>query len=312
MADAAELVRRIGGVQAQEPSAAALSIRARTRGVSRTDVDRALTEDRSIVRIWAMRGTLHLVPAEDVAWLNELFAPATLAASHRRLAQLGVPEADRPRAVEAITGALREHGPLTRAALMEHVSAIGVPTDGQIAAHLPALAALEGIVCFGPPAGSKPTYALRDDWLGPDLLRLPRAAALAELGRRYVRAYGPAEPEDLAAWSGLPLRDARAAWPDGGAEVEPVAPPDPPVLRLLPAFDTYLLGYRTRELAVPAEHARAVWPGGGIVRPTVAQNGLVVGTWKRAAGVTVDLFPGARVDGDALAAEVTAVEEFTG
>jgi winged helix DNA-binding protein len=319
--DATALVRELVGVQAQEPGAAALSIRARTRGLTRAAVDRALVEERSIVRTWAMRGTIHLVPGEDAGWLTELLAPLSRRSSHRRLEQLGVPEPDRPRALAAIRAALAEHGPLTRAELMEHVARSGVPTAGQAAAHLTQLAALEGIVVFGPPRGAKPTYVPRDDWLGADLPRLSREGALAELARRYVRAYGPAAPEDLAAWSGLPLRDARAGWAAIANEVAAVdrrgwiatdraswltePAPDPPVTRLLPAFDTYLLGYRSRDLAVPSEHARRVWPGGGIVRPTVVANGLAVGTWRRTGtAVSIEPFPGAELDAAAEAADV--------
>jgi hypothetical protein len=330
--DAAELVRALVGIQAQEPGAAALSIRARTEGVSAAGVERALVEDRSVVRTWAMRGTIHIVPTEDARWLNDLLAPAALTASHRRLGQLGVPEADRPRAVAAIRAALGAHGPLTRAELMEHVARAGIVTTGQAAAHLPQLAALEGHVCFGPPAGAKPTYVLRDDWLGP-LPARPRTDALAEMARRYVGAYGPAAPEDLAAWSGLPLRDARAGWATiapGLVEVrvrgerawvagdaaallaEPL--PEQPPLRLMPAFDTYLLGYRTRDLAVPPEHARRVWPGGGMVRPTVVENGLAVATWRRrGAALDVEPFDSARPpDPVRLAEELDDVRRFLG
>jgi winged helix DNA-binding protein len=311
LTDATALVRELVGVQAQEPSAAALSIRARTRGLTRAAVDRALVEERSIVRTWAMRGTIHLVPAEDTGWLTELLAPLSRRSSHRRLAQLGVPERDRPPALAAIRAALAEHGPLTRAELMEHVARTGVSTAGQAAAHLTHLAAIEGTVCFGPPRGAKPTFVLRDDWLGRDLRRLPRHRALTELARRYASAHGPAAPEDLSAWSGLPLRDARAGWaatPAGRADPPAEAPPDPPVTRLLPAFDTYLLGYRSRDLAVPSEHSRRVWPGGGIVRQTVVANGLAVGTWRRTgADLSIEPFPGFELD---AADEVADVNRF--
>jgi hypothetical protein len=294
LGDPLAAVRASAGIQAQDSAAAALSIRVRTRGLDRAAVDRALVEERSIVRLWAMRGTIHLVPSEDARWLVDLLGPLGLTASHRRLTQLGVPEGDRERALDAICAALREHGPLTRVELMEHVARTGIETAGQAGAHLPMLAALKGLVCFGPPArGGKPTYALRDDWLGTDLPQLPRYQALTELARRYVKAFAPAGPEDFASWSGLPLRDARAAWgairvPDDTDRSEPA--PDPPVLRLLPAFDTYLLGYRTRDAIVPPEHARRVWPGGGIVRPTIVANGRAVGTWRR-AGKRVELEP---------------------
>jgi hypothetical protein len=298
----AAAVEASAGIQAQDQTAAALSIRARTRGLTRADVDRALGEERSVVRLWAMRGTIHLVPAEDARWLVELLRPLALPGVYRRLTQLGVPEGDRPRAVHAMRAALGERGPLTRSELMEHVARAGIETGGQAAAHLPALAALEGHLCFGPRRGAKATYALRDDWLGTQLRPLAREQALRELARRYARAFAPTTPEDFAAWSGLPLRDARAGW----ALVQPVdgetpRPPAPPDVRLLPAFDTYLLGYRTRDFAVPAAHTKRVWPGGGIVRPAVVANGRALGTWRRSGErVEIEPFEGADppVDGE--------------
>jgi hypothetical protein len=131
---------------------------------------------------------------------------------------------------------------------------------------------------------------------------------VAELARRYVRAFGPAEPEDFAAWSGLPLRDARASW--SPARRSRTAEPDPPVVRLLPAFDTYLLGYRSRNFCVPAEHAREVWPGGGIVRPTVIRNGRCIGTWRR-AGAQVEIHPFGEDSIDA-SDEIDDVQRFLG
>jgi hypothetical protein len=222
-----------------------------------------------------------------------------MADQQRRLDQLGVPPADRTRAVALIRDALAEHGPLTRAELCDPLESAGIDTDGQKAAHLPRLAALEGHVCFGPRRNGKPSFVLADDWVGESWRRPPLEGeqALAELARRYLGAYGPAEPQDFAAWSGLSMRDARAGFEavateieeaDGGwvlrADVERLhdPPPDPPLVRLVPSFDTYLLGYRGRELSVPAEHARAVWPGGGIVRATVLVNGLGTGTWRLA------------------------------
>lgn len=306
-ASVAEAVRAVVGIQAQEPGAAGLSIRARTDGLSAADVARARDDERSIVRMWAMRGTIHFVAAEDAGWLHDLLAPLCVPRQHRRLDELGVPVADRPRAVAIIVAALRERGPLTRAELCEELERAGIDTAGQKAAHLPRLAALEGHVCFGPPRGGKDTYALIEEWIRERGPRLDRDQALAEIARRYAAGYGPAEPEDLAAWSGLPLRDARAGWP--GAPT-PSSPPsaDSPLVRLLPAFDTYLLGYRNRDLAVPPQHAKQVWPGGGIVRPTIVADGLVVGTWRR-SGARATLEPFGRVP-DGAAAEVADVERF--
>ncbi len=133
-----------------------------------------------------------------------------------------------------------------------------------------------------------------------------RATALAELARRYLAGHGPATPLDLAGWAGLTLRDARAGLGTivgelvelaGGLldlaaldrRVEPVAP------RLLPAVDSFLLGWRDRSFAVPAEHAHEVHPGGGMIRATATVDGLAVVRWKAGVrgnrlAVDIDLF----------------------
>ena len=114
--------------------------------------------------------------------------------------------------------------------------------------------------------------------------RPDRDAALAELARRYLRGHGPATPEDLAAWSGLGLGDARRGFAAVAGDRGAPAPPARLPPRLLPAFDPYLLGWRDRGFAVDAEHARAVHPGGGIIRAVALVNGRAAGTWKRGRG----------------------------
>src|SRR3954452_16442973 len=100
--DAEAVVRAVGGVQAQDQIAGMLSIRVRSTGLTRADVETALVEERSIVRLWAMRGTIHLVPSEDAAWLVDLLGPLTVNGSMRRLSQLGVPPQAVPRAIDLI------------------------------------------------------------------------------------------------------------------------------------------------------------------------------------------------------------------
>jgi hypothetical protein len=143
-----------------------------------------------------------------------------------------------------------------------------------------------------------------------------REAALAELARRYLVAHGPASPADLAAWAGLPLRDVRAGLRavapaelgNGLLDLPRDAPPGRPPPRLLPAFDPYLLGWKDRAFAVPAEHARRVHPGGGMLRATAVVDGTVVGTWS-ARGL--DLFASVSKAAErALAAELESVARF--
>jgi winged helix DNA-binding protein len=302
-----DAVRRLLVVQAQDLRSARLALRARVAGLAAAEVDAAL-DGASLVVGWLNRGTLHLVAADDYPWLRTLTAPRRLAANARRLAQEGVGPADADRAVAVIERALADEGPLTRAELTERVAARAIRTDGQAMPHLLMLAALRGIAVLGPQRGDVQAFALAHDWLGAPPKPPARDAALAELARRYLAAHAPAEAADLAAWAGLPLRDARAGLRAIASDPAARAPRTIPA-RLLPGFDPYLLGWRDRSFAVAAEHAKRVHPGGGMLRATATVDGLAVGTWTLRRGkVELDLF--ADADPRTLDAEARDVERF--
>ena len=173
-------------------------------------------------------------------------------------------------------------------------------SPGQARPHLIFYAASQGILCLGPDRGAKPTYVLLDDWVNrASLTSLSREAACDELARRYLAAYGPASPGDMAAWSGLPMSEVRTAWNRIAGSLVKVEvagqpawmlkshlaqldelPGHPLVVRLLAGFDTYLLGYRSREMMVVSQYAKRINAGGGIIRPALLVNGQAVGTWK--------------------------------
>lgn len=297
----AQVVKDLCGIQAQDASAAALAVRVRSTGLLNDDVERARVQERSIVRTWGQRGTLHLLATEDPGWLLPLFGPIFMAGNRRRYAELGLDEDTLTRGVQAIRAVLANQGPLTRDELVEQLAHHGIRLIGQARPYLLQHAALEGIICLGPDHGTKPTYVLLSDWQGQGYQEhaLSQESAHAELARRYLKAYGPATPEDLTAWSGIPISKTRVAWQhiaDQLIEVEIAGhpawmlkahakwldePPQPaPVVRLLPAFDTYLLGYKKRDLAVPPQHAKRINAGGGLLNPVLLVDGRAMGTWK--------------------------------
>jgi winged helix DNA-binding protein len=304
-------VRELLAVQAQDLPAARLALRARGRGFAASDVDAALAAGELVIA-WLMRGTLHLVAREDHGWLLGLTAPPRSAANRRRLVQEGVPPADAERAVELIVAALAD-GPLTRHELAQRLDAAGIRTAGQATPHLLMLAALRGRVVR---AG---TAFVACEPPGP-----PPGDALARLARRWLSAHGPADARDLAAWAGLPLRDARAGLDAIGPELRDVGDglldlADAPRSRarlppaLLGAFDPYLLGWRDRGFAVDPGSARRVHPGGGILRSVALEDGRAVATWRRARGGGIELEPFAPLAPDiaaALAAEAADVARF--
>lgn len=283
-------VRKVVALQAQDVRANRLAVRVRTTGLTAADVD-AACRHREVVRTWAMRGTLHMLAADDFGWVTGLLGPYFAARGAPRRRQLGLDEATLERATTALDTIATT--PLTRADIVERLAGHGTVLDprSQAPAHLLAYAALTGQLCRGPDtAKDEPTYVLVREWLGAQRA-LAEDEALARLAERYLAGHGPATAADLAAWSGLPVGRAKRGL--AAIHTEPVEAAgeaavvlaghagDPPApSRLLGHFDAYLLGYRGRALAVPQAHAHVIQAGGGFVMPAVLVAGQVVGTWR--------------------------------
>jgi hypothetical protein len=318
--DPLAVAERLLAVQAQEARGARLAIRARTEGLTAADVDRALTEDRSLLITWLNRGTLHLVRSEDYPWLQALTTPPLLTANARRLAEEGVDPDEADRAVKVVERALAEEGPLTRSRLRDRIAAIGVRTEGQALVHILGLATLRGIAVRGPMVGGRHAYVLVRDWLG-ETRPVDRERALAELARRYLAGHGPAGDRDLAKWAGLPLRDVRAGLEAIAPELEqcddglvdlaarpPAAELPPP--RLLGSFDPVLLGWTSREPLLGAhQHVVTV---NGLFRPFALVGGRAAATWSLRDGkVAIEPFGRlTRRDAAALAGDAADVVRF--
>lgn len=317
--DPLAVVERLLAVQGQDPRGFRLAIRSRSIGLAATDVDRALSEDRSLVLTWANRGTLHLLRSEDYSWLHPLIAPMLVTGNAGRLTQVGVSADDTDKAVEVITRSIEADGPLTRAQLGERLEAAGLPTQGQTLIYLLRMASILGHTVRGPMIGREHAYVLVSEWLETQK-PVDRERSLAELCRRYLRGHGPADDRDLAKWSGLPLRDVRSGLgsiareliehPDGLLALRSPKPEHSadrlPPPRLLGAFDPLLLGWRSRE-PVLGTHQQLVTMN-GIFRAFVLVRGHAAGTWGLSGGV-VRLKPFDTLDPtDQAALELDAVD----
>ena len=316
------VARHLLAIQGQDPRGARLAIRARTRGVTAADVDRELTEQRSLLITWLNRGTLHLVASDDYPWLQALTTPPLLTSSATRLAQVGIDSRQTQRALGVIERALAADGPLTRAQLRERLERAGLQNADGALIQLLFRAAVQGLVVRGPMSGREHAYVLVRDWLEPPR-RFTREQALAELARRYLVGHAPATERDLARWAGLPLRDARAGLARIGGELEP--PVDglvelsgarrarrsvPP--RLLGAFEPLLLGWRSRAEVLGEHEPRVI--SGGVFRGFALVGGRGVACW-RIADKRVVIEPFAELagaDARALAGDGEAVLAFLG
>lgn len=307
-AEPGDVVSWLGALQAQDYAGALWSIGLRMAHATERDVEQAIAE-RSIVRTWPMRGTLHFVAAQDVRWLLALLAPRTIAQSAGRDRQLALDAATSARSRQVFVEALQGGKQLTRDEMLRALEHAGISTAGQRGYHLLARSAQEGLICFGVRRGKQHTFALLDEWI-PPTQPLARDEALAELAGRYVAGHGPATLQDLARWAGLTQAEARIGLEGAGKAVVretvagqdywmPTAPPARPGdvdrVFLLPGFDEYLLGYGDRSAVLDPEFAPRICPGGnGMFSPTVVIGGQVTGTWKRTlkkGAVTIDVTP---------------------
>ncbi|HEY6526654.1 MAG TPA: winged helix DNA-binding domain-containing protein [Solirubrobacteraceae bacterium] len=317
---ASAVAERLLAIQAQDPRGARLAVRARTSGVSSSDIDRQLTEERSLVITTLNRGTLHLVRSEDYPLLQSLTTPPLMTPSATRLAQDGLDPATTARAVDWIDRSIEREGPLTRAQLRERLERAGIPNLQHSLVHLIFRASIEGRIVRGPMIGRHHAFARVPDWLSP-APPPPRELALAELARRYLAGHGPAADRDLARWAGLPLRDARAGlgaiagelreMPGGLVDLARRSRAAPlPAPRLLGAFEPLLMGWCSREDVLSTGEAHVVT--GGVFRNFALVRGRGVAVW-RLKGSAIEIEPFAALDDDAagaLARDGEALKRF--
>lgn len=310
----ADAARMVCGIQAQDAAASRLGVRARATGLTDADV-LAAVDDRTVVRTWLMRNTIHLVPADDARWMTALLGPMIRRRFETvRWPQLGLTP-DVLDAVTDVTPDVLAGRSLTRHEFTDALAERGVSIsrDDQAPTHALVHLSAIGMTCRATDRGRDATFALLDEWL-PRGADGPRGDdGLAELARRYFAAFSPATPADFTTWSGLPSSRAITAIRDeltpveidgrAGYRLGDVQPARG--LRLLPAFDNYLVGYKERKFIDDARRAEVYV--GGMIRPTVLLDGRIVGRWQLTgkASTVLEVTPFAKF----TRAVKTAVEE---
>lgn len=340
----AATARRMLAIQGQDWRASRWALGVRTPGSTAEDVTAAFGAGQ-IVRSWPMRGTIHVVAAEDIGWLQGVTNRRVLAGAPRRRATIGLTDTGLDRLVEVSLAALRGGVALDRDGLAATWTEAGLEWQPGWRYHVIWWLCQNGLTTFGPSReNGEPLLVRTDEWITSPR-RLSGDTALAELAARYTAARGPVTERDLAWWAGLTLTDTRrglAAAREAGRLVEarlgdaagPTLWLDPGALEwletaaapatspaadwlLLPAFDEHLLGYTDRSAQLAGEHSPLVVPGrNGVFLPTVVSQGRVRGTWRRGSragsGIEVTPFPGERIAPDALAPAAERWQRFTG
>jgi Winged helix DNA-binding domain len=317
-----QVVDWFGAVQAQDYLGSLWAIGLRTAGTTEHDVEKAIA-DRSIVRTWPMRGTLHFVPAADVRWMLKLLTPRVVARSAGRYKQLGLDEETFSRSRKVFARALEGGKQLTRTEMYQKLEAARIAVTGQRGIHILSHLAQDGLICFAGRSGKQQTFALLEEWV-PAAKSFERDEALAELAKRYFRSHGPATLQDFTWWSGLKTTEARAGLEMAQAHLLQEVIDDkvywfPSSTRrstnatamavLLPVYDEYTVAYKDRSAILDARDARQT--GNGIFRSTIVMDGRVAGTWSRALRkdtVVITTSPFAKFKRSEAAALNTAAE----
>jgi hypothetical protein len=294
---AEEAARAVIGVQAQDLRAAALALRSRVPGLTRGALSTA-----PLVRTWTVRGTVHLIAASDRPWLHALLAERNARVFGARFQRFGI--VDEINAMRGDVVELCAERPRGRASLLHALIERGHPSleQGPINTFVPWLST-QGLIVTDSDgllhASDAPPAVDHDE-------------ALAILGARYRAGYGPCDATDLAKWSSLPITQARRALDAAGsltaADEWPLEDPSPGLL--LSAFDTLMLGYRTREPFVAAEHDHHILKGGGMLKPVVLHDGVATGTWSIKKGRAEPSWFDRPVLDAGLSSELADVERF--
>jgi hypothetical protein len=263
---------------------------------------RAAVRAAPLLRTWTVRGTVHLIAASDRPWLHALVAERNARVFGARFERFGIVEevgAMRGDAVELCGEMPRDRASLLRALVERGHRSL---EQGPINTLVPWLSS-QGLIVTdiaGLLHAAEPPPAIDRD------------EALAILGTRYRSGYGPCDATDLAKWSSLPITQARraldAAGPPGDLDAWGTA--DAPPCLLLAAFDTLMLGHRTREPFVSSEHDQHILKGGGMLRPVVLSDGVATGTWSIKKGRPEPAWFGPPAEAAALASEAADIERF--
>ena len=295
---AADVVRWMGAVQAQEFHAAKWALALRMREATSASVQEAYDRGE-ILRTHVMRPTWHFVTPEDIRWLLELTAPRVHLRCGPNYRKYEVDDAIYKKARRVLVKVLQGGKHLTRAELKAALNRAGIDANDTVRmAHIMLRAELDGLVCSGALRGKQFTYTLLEERV-PVVPAISRDEALAELTRRYFTSHGPATMQDFVWWSGLTTVDARRGIELAGDQITTLKLPDtvywtgslprtagstlPPnpgsdrdrrssIVRanFLPAFDEYNVAYKKRELPT--------------LGPTVVVNGRTIGTWTAEIG----------------------------
>lgn len=288
-----QVVDWFGFMQAQEKSMLPWAVAMRTPKPSLAAYRRAY-DDGLIIRAHLFRCTWQLTTAQDLRWMLQLSADGSRRAARGYLKQTGgyISEDDEKRANDIIADCLQGRGSVTGKELKALLTARGLTDDAHTMSVYLRFAEYDGVICSGNFHPNQNTYALLEERV-PAQPAISRDEALALLARKYFRSHAPATFDDFVWWTGLPVAACRAAMENiKGELITECYRGETYYLHaatrtrgcrnkviLLPSFDEYLIGYKSRHHVLADEHRHHAHTNNGIFYPVILEGGHVIGNW---------------------------------
>ena len=318
-----KLVRDICGLHSQFPTTSSLSLWNRIESFQKNLLEEALYIKKSLVRVWCMRGTLHIIPSRELPVYHHAVKRMWFEHHGRYMRGPDWPPLDirkgtiYPKILETL-----KEGPLTRTELSTKLSAMLEPS---LQRHERLFSAWGGILkemCYlgliaYAESNAKTRFARLDHWLPHvSLEQVTEKEAQTKLLQKYLNGYGPASVQDFAYWSGITISESRKVFEETKQALEEIRVEgvknqlwllkddfnklkeidvdEKPSVRLLPKFDPLLLGHKDKSRILKSEHSKQVFRPAGDVAATVLAGGYIKGTWnykKTKNKLTVNVSP---------------------
>jgi hypothetical protein len=288
-----EIVQYLGAIQAQDYAMAKWAIGSRCNATEK-EIEEAINSGK-IIRTHILRPTWHFVSADDIYWMLDVSRPQVKRLFTSLARQHGYDEKKLDQVNSRIEKLLTGNNHLTRDEIMQELNIH--KASGDLSPVIIMMnAELEGVVCNGKMKGKQITYALLEERVVKPKTAFTKEEALAKLAKRYFESHGPATLHDFSWWSGFPPTTAKLAINSLESELNSVVIDNQKYwfgahftevdnfcesVHFLPAFDEILISYKTREASILLEHQPKAFTNNGIFKPTILENGKVIGIWKR-------------------------------
>ena len=292
--DPAQVVSHMGAIQAQEYRMMRWAVAMRTRKPS-ARAFKAAFDDGRIIRLHLMRGTWQLVSADDYWWMLNLCAPKAIAVTRGWMSsnRISIPEKEQMDIRDILAQTAADKGSVTKEDFVQALDERDIRMDAHRLSYHIRMAELTGTLCSGDLLPMKATYALTANKVKP-MARIDRDEALMHFTRNYFQSRQPATLEDFVWWSGMNISDCRKGiallnntihavnWK--GREFYLTDDCRTRGFRtgkclLIPPYDEYLIGYKSRDIVLPTEHTHRAHNNSGIFQPIIAHDGIICGNW---------------------------------